>query len=51
MEPSAAAIFGSYDTVGEGRGEREREREMIIGKDLLLHKFHLVTGCQSNNQL
>ena len=37
MEPSAAAIFGSYDTVGrrgeerrEGGGERERERLVKI---------------------
>ena len=45
MEPSAAAMFGSYDTVGrEGGSEGEREeREREIGKDLLLRKFYLVT--------
>ena len=51
MEPSAAAMFGSYDTVGrEGGREGERE-EREIGKDLLLRKFYLVTGCHSNDYL
>ena len=35
MEPSAAAMFGSYDTVGRrggkgGREREERERERLV---------------------